>query len=211
MQSAGRLKVKRVAAPRDERGPFTLCFGVTGLTRARLETAAQSGGLSARTGDQAPVRRLIYPSRPSVFFPSTHLSVGLSLFLQPPPAPFAALSYLTPVILFWAEVCLLVLLSPWLLPSAHSSTTPERVSHILFCQLAVTTELRLHVVNTCIVASRRQYQGRASPDPLLALSIATSHATSVLEPCRTHITNTCTMCIATSTLALPVVPARQFN
>jgi hypothetical protein len=100
MQSAGRLKVKRVAAPRDERGPFTLCFGVTGLTRARLETAAQSGGLSARTGDQAPVRRLIYPSRPSVFFPSTHLSVGLSLFLQPPPAPFAALSYLTPVILF---------------------------------------------------------------------------------------------------------------
>lgn len=111
MQSAARLKVKHVAASKGERGPFTLCFGVTGLTRARLETSAQSGGLSARTGDQAPVRRLIYLSRPSVFFPSTHLSVGLSLFLQPPPTTFAALSYLTPVILFWAEVCLLVLLT----------------------------------------------------------------------------------------------------
>jgi hypothetical protein len=96
---------------KSERGPFTLCFGVTDVTRARLEACAQSGGLSVRTGHQAPVRRLIYLSHPSVFFPSTHFFVGLSLFSQPSPATFAAPLYLTPVILFLRRrlfVCLVI-------------------------------------------------------------------------------------------------------
>lgn len=131
-------------------------LGVTGLVPCKARAISQLEALSARSGDQAPAPRLIYLSRPSVFFPSTHLIVGQSLFKQPSrspsPASFATRIHLTPVILFllllWTGDWLLVLLSTLTIALHSLPPAPKTSTPYTLCRLAATTEIRPYVVNT---------------------------------------------------------------
>jgi hypothetical protein len=110
-------------------------------------------------------------------------------------------------------LCCYILAIAVLTPYPHRNE-----SCIYYRRLAATTKLRPYVVNiyTSDITPTTRYRqvdnilDELPPGYIIRISIALLHETKVLEPCRTHTTNTCTtMCGARHTWVLPAPRARQ--